>query len=195
MAEIAAAPPPGTSAAGKHSRAPLIAGAGAIIIMISAAASLLPLGDGLSRSAVIGTMMATAGLIEMIAGALRSRNRSVAILPGALTILAGALLAIHPFHRFVPSVWLVIGWLGARGVVLAAATTVTRGSVRTWTMLAAGTDLTLGAILMLGLSSSTLTLTLFGITPEIVRSFAWIVALSFVATGMLLMEVAACERR
>lgn len=194
MAEIAAALPPSASATGKQSRAPLIAGAGAIIIMISAAAALLPLGDGLSRSAVIGTMMVTAGLLEMIAGGLRSRNRSVAILPGALTVLAGALLALHPLHKFVYSVWLVIGWLGARGVALGAATTVTRGSVRAWTMLAAGTDLTLGAILLFGLSASTLTLTLFGITPEIVRSFAWVVALSFVATGMLLLEVAACER-
>jgi uncharacterized membrane protein HdeD (DUF308 family) len=194
MAEIAAALPPGTSAAGKHSRTPLIAGAGAIIIMISAAAAALPLGDELSRSAVIGTMMVTAGLVEMIAGGLRSRNRSVAILPGALTIVAGALLAFHPLHTFVYSVWLVIGWLGARGVVLGAATTVTRGSVRAWTVVAAATDLTLGAVLLFGLSSSTLTLTLFGITPEIVRSFAWVVALSFVATGMLLMEVAACER-
>jgi hypothetical protein len=61
-------------------------------------------------------------------------------------------------------------------------------------MLAAGTDLTLGAILLFGLSASTLTLALFGITPEIIRGFAWIVALSFVATGMLLIEVASTER-
>jgi hypothetical protein len=61
-------------------------------------------------------------------------------------------------------------------------------------MFAAGTDLMLAAILLLGLSASTLTLTFFGITPEILRSFAWVVALSFVATGTLLMEVAACER-
>jgi hypothetical protein len=47
---------------------------------------------------------------------------------------------------------------------------------------------------LIGLSASTLTLTFFGITPEIIRSFAWVVALSFVATGMLLMEVAASER-
>lgn len=193
MADIAAALPRGKSATGKQSRAALIAGAGASIILFSAAAALLPLDDGLSRSTVIGTMMVTAGLIEMIAGGLRSRSRGVAMLPGALTVVAGALLAVHPLHKFVYSVWLVIGWLGARGVVLGAATTVTGGSVRAWTMVAAGTDLTLGAVLLFGLSASTLTLTLFGITPEIVRSFAWVIALSFIATGMLLMEVAACE--
>jgi len=37
-------------------------------------------------------------------------------------------------------------------------------------------------------------MTFFGVTPGIVRSFAWVVALSFVATGMLQIEVAACER-
>ena len=193
MVPMAASFTSGTNTAAKHSRAPLIAGAGVIIILISAAAALLPLVDGPVRARVIGTMMVAAGLVEMIAGGVRSRNRSVAILPGALTVLAGALLAVHPLHRFVPSVWLVIGWLGARGVVLGAATTVTHGSVRAWTILAAGTDLALGAILLFGLSASTLTLTLFGITPEIVRSFAWVVALSFIATGILLIEVAACE--
>lgn len=194
MAEIAAALPRDTEATWEPKRARLIAGAGAVIILISAAAALLPLGDGIPRAAVIGTMMVTAGLVEMIAGSLRSRNRSVAILPGALTVIAGALLAVHPLHRFVPSVYLVIGWLGVRGVALGAGAIQVRRSVRVWTMVAAGTDLTLGAVLLLGLSASTLTLTLFGITPEIIRSFAWVVALSFVVTGLLLLEVAACER-
>lgn len=171
----------------------LIAGAGILIILISAAAALLPL-SGLDRSAVLGTMMVTGGLMEMLAGGLRSSNRSVAVLPGFLTIVAGGVLAIHPLHKFVFSVWVIISWLGARSVILGATSIVTSGSVRTWTLVAAGTDLTLGAILLLGFSASTLTLTLFGVTPEIVRSFASIVAVSFVATGMLLMEVAVCEQ-
>jgi hypothetical protein len=35
---------------------------------------------------------------------------------------------------------------------------------------------------------------LFGPTPAIVATFAWILALSFVATGLLLLEVASCAR-
>lgn len=194
MTDVTAALSPGTKATGNRRQVQLIGGAGAVIILISAAAALLPVGDESLRASIIGTMMVAAGLVEMLAGGLRSRNRSVAILPGALTALAGALLALHPLHKFVPSVWLVIGWLGARGVVLGATTAQTRGSVRAWTMVAAGTDLALGSVLLLGLSASTLTLTLFGITPEIIRSFSWVVALSFVATGMLLIEVAVCER-
>jgi hypothetical protein len=193
MAEIAAAHTSLTNAGRREAGAPRIAGAGAVIILISAAAALLPVG-GFDRSAVIGTMMVIAGLVEMIAGGLRSTNRSVARLPGFLTLIAGALLAVHPLHKFVFSVWVVIGWLGARGLALAVATTLTHGSVRAWTMVAAATDLTLGAVLLVGLLASTLTLTLFGITPEIVRSFSWVVALSFIATGMLQLEVATCER-
>lgn len=194
MVQMAVAPRTGSTEASQHRRSQLIAGAGLVVILISAGAALLPLTDAVSRAAVIGTMMLIAGLVEMIAGLLRSRNRGVAIVPAITTIVAGALLAVHPLHRFVPSVYLVAGWLGARGVLLGAASTQTRGSVRAWTIVAAGTDLTLGAVLLLGLTTSTLTLTFFGITPEILRSFAWVVALSFIATGMLLMEVAACER-
>lgn len=183
-----------SQARNRHKQVRLIAGAGVVILLISAAAAFLPGSDLAPRSTVIGAMMVTAGLIEMLAGAFRPHERSVAILPGALTVLAGALLTVHPLHRFVFSVWLVITWLGARGIVLGAATTQTHGSVRIWTMVAAATDLTLGLVLLIGLSASTLTLTLFGITPEIAGSFAWVVALSFVATGMLLLEVAACER-
>lgn len=194
MAHVAAAHPRGTSSTQQHGRSQLIAGAGAVIMLISCAAALLPFNDAIPRATVIGTMMVTAGLAEMVAGGLRARNRSLAMLPGALTLIAGGLLAVHPLHRFVPSVWLVVGWLGARGVVLGASTTATHGTVRAWTMLAAGMDLTLGLVLLLGLSASTLTLTFFGITPEVIGSFSWVVALSFVATGMLLIEVAACER-
>lgn len=194
MAHLAAALPRGTSSSQQNRRPQLIAGAGAIIMLISCAAALLPLNHAIPRATLIGTMMVAAGLIEIVAGGLRARNRGVAMLPGVLTLVAGALLAVHPLHRFVPSVWLVIGWLGARGIVLAASATVTHGTVRAWTVLAAGMDLTLGLVLMLGLSASTLTLTFFGITPEVIRSFSWIVALSFVATGMLLIEVAASER-
>lgn len=174
-------------------RAQFIAGAGIVIILISAAAALLPRVDEISGAMVMGAMMITAGIVEISAGYMRPRNRDLAMLPAGMTILAGALLAVHPLHRFVPSVWLVIAWLGARGVVLGAAASAYGGSVRAWTVIAAGMDLGLGGILTLGLSASTLTLTFFGNTPEIIRGFSWVLALSFVATGMLLLEVAACE--
>ncbi len=194
MADVAARLPRGASAPGQHGRAQLIAFAGALIMLISGAAALLPRGGTIPRAAVIGWMMVTAGVVEVVAGVLRSRNRSVAMLPGGLTLVAGVLLVLQPLYPFVHSVRLVIGWLAARGLVLAASIPLTRGTVRAWTMVAAAMDLTLGTVLFVGLSASTMTLTFFGITPEVVGSFSWVVALSFVATGMLLMEFAACER-
>jgi uncharacterized membrane protein HdeD (DUF308 family) len=164
-----------------------------VIMLISLAAALLPLADGYSGAPVIGTMMVAAGFIETIAGALRLRNRFVAMLPGAITIVAGLLFAMEPFDAFVPTVRLVIGWLAARGVVLVLASLEARGSVRLWTVLAGITDLSLSAIVLIGLSATTITLAFFGPTNEIVSSFAWVLALSFVATGGLLLEVAACE--
>ena len=63
-----------------------------------------------------------------------------------------------------------------------------------WLAISAATDFALGLLLLVGLSISTLIVTLFGPTPELVASFAWILALSFVVTGMLLLEIASCER-
>lgn len=175
-----------------HVRASLIAGAGALIIVISLASALLPLARGLSNAAILGTMMVAAGTLEVLAATLRTSNRVAAALPGLATIAAGALFAVEPFGAFVPAVRLVIGWLTVRGLLLAVTSLDVRGSVRVWTILAAATDLSLSAILYIGLSASSITILFFGLTGEIVGSFAWVVALSFVATGMLLLEVAAC---
>jgi len=191
--EAASQPSAFTSSTKEQIRTQLVAGAGAVILLISLAAAFLPLANGLSKAAVIGTMMVVAGAVEMTAGGLRLRNRFVTMLPGAATVLAGALFAVEPFGAFVPTVRLVIGWLAARAVTLVLTSLETHGSVRLWTILAAATDLSLSAILLLGLSATTITIALFGPTPHIVGSFAWVLALSFVATGMLLLEVASCE--
>ena len=58
----------------------------------------------------------------------------------------------------------------------------------------AATDVALGLLLLVGLSIATLIVTLFGPTTEMVASFAWILAISFVVTGGLLLEIASCER-
>ena len=184
-----------TSRQSDHIRPWLIAGAGVVIILISLAAALLPLADGYSRASVIGAMMIVAGLVEMVAGSVRRQNRLMAMLSGAATVAVGLLFTREMFSGFVPTVRLVMVWLVARGTILAFASLDLRGSVRLWTVLAAGTDLSLSAILLIGLSATTITITFFGATSEIISSFAWVLALSFVATGSLLLEVAASEGR
>jgi uncharacterized membrane protein HdeD (DUF308 family) len=170
-----------------------VAGAGAVIILLSLAAALLPMVDTAVGARVVGGMMILAGSIEMIAGAFRSINRGSSIAPGSITLVAGALFFIDPFGAFVPMVRLVIAWLFARGALLLLASAWARGTVRVWTLIAAGTDLSLGGILLAGLSASIFPIALFGPTSEVVSSFAFVLALSFVATAMLLLEVATSE--
>ena len=55
-------------------------------------------------------------------------------------------------------------------------------------------DFLLAALLIAGLSISTLIVSLFGPTQELVASFAWVLAASFVVNGLLQLEVAGCER-
>jgi hypothetical protein len=116
------------------------------------------------------------------------------MLAGGVTVLAGLLFLYDQQSRFFPIVNIVIGWLALRSVILAVMSRRVDGSVRTWTSIAAATDFLLALVLLVGLSLSSVVVLLFGPTPAIVATFAWILALSFVATGLLLLEVASCER-
>lgn len=167
--------------------------AGVAMIVLSAGAALLPVEKGISGS-IIGALLLAAGVIELGAGSLRRDTRDLAMLAGCLTILAGLLFFLNRESKFFPIVNIVIGWLALRSLILAIKSRRVGGSVRTWTTVAAATDFLLALVLLVGVSLSSVVVLLFGPTPAIVASFAWIVALSFVATGLLLLEVASCER-
>ena len=79
-------------------------------------------------------------------------------------------------------------------LVLAIATRRTTDSVRIWTSLSAGMDLLLAILLAAGLSITTLVVSIFGPTPPLIAGFAWFLAASFIVNGLLLLEVASCER-
>jgi uncharacterized membrane protein HdeD (DUF308 family) len=168
--------------------------AGIAIILLSAGAALLPAGKRIS-SDMIGGLLISAGLIEAIAGSLRRDVRPYAMAAGAVTALAGLLFIVNPETHFFPMVTPVIAWLLIRAVILAIASRETEGSVRIWTGLSGGVDFLLALLLITGLSISTLVISLFGPTPELVASFAWVLAASFVVNGLLLLEVASCESR
>jgi uncharacterized membrane protein HdeD (DUF308 family) len=167
--------------------------AGIAIILLSAGSALLPTEKGVS-SDVIGALLIAAGLIELVAGSLRRDVRGLAMAAGAVTALAGLLFVINPETHFFPSVTPVIAWLVIRCVILAIAATRTEGSVRTWIALSAGMDLLLAVLLVTGLSIATIVVSLFGPTAPLIASFAWVLAASFVINGLLLLEVASCER-
>jgi hypothetical protein len=167
--------------------------AGIAIILLSAGAALLPAGKHIS-SDMIGGLLIAAGLIEAVAGSLRREARPFAMAAGAVTACAGLIFVLNRESHFFPIVTLVIAWLLIRSVILAAATTEATGSVRTWTAISAGMDLLLGVLLIAGLSITTIVISVFGPTAPLIAGFAWFVAASFVVNGLLLLEVAGCER-
>ncbi|WP_309612093.1 hypothetical protein [Sphingomonas sp.] len=183
-------PPPANGA----SRARRIAASGWFIILLSAATAVLPLVGPGHAAAIIGASMVLAGLSEIIAATARHETRRLVMLAGAISVVGGLLFATDPATGFLPALIIVMGWLFLRGLVLGAACVLERGSVRKWTGLAAATDIVLALALVIGLSISTLVVTLFGATPPLIASFAWVLAISFVASGTLLLVVARCAR-
>ena len=167
--------------------------AGLAIILLSLGAALLPAGKSIS-SDLVGGLLIAAGLIEAVAGSLRREARQYEMAAGGVTALAGLLFILTPTTHFFPNVTLVIAWLLIRAVILGLAARPSAGSVRVWTGISAGVDLLLGLLLMAGLSITTIVVSLFGPTEPLVASFAWFLAVSFVVNGLLLLEVASCER-
>ena len=56
-------------------------------------------------------------------------------------------------------------------------------------------DFLLALLLIAGLSISTIVISIFGPTAELVASFAWVLAASFVVNGLLLLEVASSAKQ
>ena len=177
----------------EQTRSRALRAAGFAVILLGLGAALLPAGKTIP-SDMIGGLLIAAGLLEIIAGTLRRQVRPYAMAGGIVTALAGLLFIINPETHFFPTVWPIVGWLLVRSIVLAAAAVETRGSVRTWTALSAGIDFLLGILLITGLLISTIVISVFGPTRELVAAFAWILAASFVVNGLMLLEVASCER-
>lgn len=182
------------SARPERNRARALRVAGIAIILLSAGAALLPAGKSIS-SDLIGGLLIAAGLIETVASSLRREARILAMAAGCVTTLAGLLFILNPTTHFFPVVTPVIAWLFIRGAILALAIRLTDGSVRIWTAISAGVDLALGLLLLAGLSITTIVISLFGPTEPLVAGFAWFLAVSFVANGLLLLEIASCEQQ
>jgi uncharacterized membrane protein HdeD (DUF308 family) len=163
--------------------------------LLSAGAALLPVVDGAASAAVVGSLLLVAGLVEALAGKLHQQAKGLSALAGVVTSFAGLLFVFNPIGHFFPTATLVTGWLIVRSVILLFTGRYSSGSVRMWTLTSAAMDFFLAVILLVGLSISSLVVTLFGPTAEVVAGFAWILALSFVVTGAMLLEIAACERR
>jgi uncharacterized membrane protein HdeD (DUF308 family) len=175
-------------------RSTFIAAAGAGIIVLGGIAALSPALNHASATTVLGLLLATAGLLEIIAGKLRRETRFLAMLAGLATIVAGAMLISNRSSGILPNVTVITGWLVTRSVILVLTWRLAHGSMRKFLGIAAATDFMLGAALFVGVSVATLAVTIFGPSPQLLASYGFVLALSFVATGGLLLEAAGCER-
>lgn len=178
-----------------RARAHRIATAGWLILGLSAGAVALPLIGPAQGALVIGAMLVLAGTIELAAGTMRHQTRTLAMLAGLVTIVAGLLFATDQATKFAPTLIIIAGWLFLRSLTLAVACARESGSVRHWTGIAATADFILAVVLAVGFSAAALVISLFGPTQAMIAHFAWVLAISFVATGGMLLEVARCARR
>lgn len=176
-------------------RARMTALCGWLILLLGAAALLLPEVAASSGALVVGQLLLLAGLLEAIAATGRRAARLPATLAGVATLAAGALFLAREETRFLPNLTVMTFWLLLRVGALALATLEAKGSaVRRWTGVAAAADLALAAILVVGFPLASIVVALFGTTNDLIASFSWVLALSFFATGVMLLQIAACER-
>ena len=110
-------------------------------------------------------------------------------------MLAGVLLILNRNQGLLPNATIVTGWLFGRSVILLLTSRLADGSLRKFLGFAAAIDFVLAGALLAGLSIATLVVTIFGPSPQLLASYAWVLALSFLATATLLLEVASGERR
>ena len=180
-----------------QTRKTIITTAGVLIILLALGAALLPMERGLPGRLVVGWLLVAGGAIELAAAMARRIHRPSAAVAGAATVLAGLRLVLDPNAGFFPVLNLVILWLIVRSAALAFAASRCRDPLQSWFVLSAATDFLLAVLLLAGLPIAVIVAGLFGATSEVLATFAWVLAISFVATGIMLICVApgeACEQ-
>ena len=143
----------------------------------------------------MGWLLVAAGLVELGAALARRIHRPSASIAGGATVLAGLRLVLDPSAGFFPVLNLVILWLVVRSAALTFAASRSTDPLQSWFVLAAATDFLLAVLLLSGLPIAVIVYGLFGQTSEIIAIFAWVLAVSFVATGAMLIAVAPMEAR
>lgn len=163
---------------------------GLLIMLLAVGALLLPLQRDLPGRLVVGGLLIAAGAIELAAVSARRRHLKSSALAAVATVLAGIRLAADPSANFSAVMNMVILWLVVRGAALLYSAARTSRPLGSWIALAAATDLLLAFGLLAGLPVALLVHGLFGPTPQVLATFAWVFAASFIATGALLLAIA-----
>src|SRR6187455_3305355 len=175
------------------SRTAIIRIAGILIFLLAFASAVLPSVPNVTAWLAIGSLLALAGAIEMAAVFARRGHHLAAGIAAAASILAGLRLLLDPSINFLTVLNFVILWLVVRSAALFLSARHSDRPLCTWVYLAAAVDLGLAVLLLVGLPVAVLVYGLFGTVDEIVATFAWIFAASFVAAGLLLIAAAPLE--
>jgi uncharacterized membrane protein HdeD (DUF308 family) len=170
-----------------------IRSAGILIFLLAAGSALLPIESGLSARVLIGLLLAAAGAIELAAVVARRGHQVPAGVAAAASLLAGLRLLADPDINFLTILNFVVLWLVVRSAALFLSARHSKRPLCTWVYLAAAVDLGLAVLLLAGMPVAVLVYGLFGTTDEIVATFAWVFAASFVAAGLLLIAAAPLE--
>jgi uncharacterized membrane protein HdeD (DUF308 family) len=182
-------------AAMSHSaRTAILTGAGVAIVLLAFAAALLPLFEEAPARMTIGWLLLAAGLAELIAAAARFAHRPTSAIAGGATMLAGLRLLLDPEAGFFEVLNLVILWLVVRTAALGFCALKAHDRMKAWLGLAAAVDFLLAVALLAGMPVALLVVGLFGPTRQVSATFAWVIALSFVATAALQFAAAQLER-
>ena len=174
-------------------RAAVIRSAGLLILLLAAGSALLPMEKALPPHVVIGILLSLAGAFELAAVVARRGHHIPAGLAAAASLLAGLRLLVDPDVNFLTILNFVILWLVVRSAALFLSARHSRRPLCTWVYLAAAVDFALAVLLLAGLPVAVLVYGLFGTTDEILATFAWVIAASFVPAGWLLVVAAPLE--
>jgi uncharacterized membrane protein HdeD (DUF308 family) len=178
-----------------ETRALVIRAAGILIFLLAAGSALLPMAPHLPARLVIGLLLVGAGALELVAVFARRGHHIRAGIAAGASVLAGVRLLVDPHINFLTILNFVILWLVVRSAALFLSAIHSHRPLCTWVYVAAAVDFGLAVLLLGGLPVAVLVYGLFGTTDEIVGTFAWVFAASFVAAGTLLIVAAPLEAR
>lgn len=164
-----------------------------LIVLLAIGAAFLPMAKGYPARIEIGLMLAAAGIFEFAAVVARRGHHFAAGAAALASLLAGLRLLLDADINFLTILNFVILWLVVRSAALLISSRHSSRPLCTWVYLAAAVDFALAVLLLVGLPVTVLVYGLFGTTDEIVATFAWVLAASFVAAGWLLIAAAPAE--
>jgi len=167
--------------------------AGVLIFLLAFGSALLPMASHIRANTIIGILLAVAGAIELAAVFARRGHHLTSVIAAGASVLAGLRLLADPHANFLTILNFVILWLVVRSAALLVSSRHSPRPLCTWVYLAAAVDLGLAILLLAGLPVAVLIYGLFGTTDEIVATFAWVFAASFIAAGWLLIAAAPLE--